>query len=94
MIRTFFDHYPLIEPYFDKVYEELVAARKLEKVLRNPLTGKIRRFHMRASGKLRRIMKATLLQQVESHLLKLALIRLDSELKVHRYRLSYRDDYP
>ncbi len=60
-----------------------MAARKLEKVLRNPLTGKIRRFHMRASGKLRRIMKATLLQQVESHLLKLALIRLDSELKVH-----------
>jgi DNA polymerase-1 len=35
------------------------------------------------SDKLKRIMKATLLQQVESHLLKLALIRLDPELKAH-----------
>jgi DNA polymerase I len=78
---TFFGHYPGIELYFDKVYKELVAARKLEKVLRNPLTGRIRLFHMRISDKLKRIMKATLLQQVESHLLKLALIRLHSELK-------------
>ncbi len=36
---------------------------------------------MRSSGKLNRIMKATLLQQVESHLLKLALINLHSELQ-------------
>jgi DNA polymerase I len=81
MIRTFFGHYPGIEPYFDKKYEELIAGRKLEKVLKNPLTGRVRRFHMRASDKLKRIMKATLLQQVESHLLKLALIRLHSELE-------------
>ena len=81
MIRTFFGRYSEIELYFDKVYEELVQARKLEKVLRNPLAGRIRRFHMRASDKLKRIMKATLLQQVESHLLKLALIRLYTELK-------------
>jgi DNA polymerase I len=81
MIHSFFGHYPRIEPYFDKVYEELVVARKLDKVLRNPLTGRVRRFHMRDSDKLRRIMKATLLQQVESHLLTLALIKLHSELK-------------
>jgi DNA polymerase I-like protein with 3'-5' exonuclease and polymerase domains len=64
------------------VYEELIADRKLAKVLKNPLTGRVRRFHMRASDKLKRIMKATLLQQVESHLLKLALIRLHSEFQL------------
>jgi len=58
-----------------------VEARKLEKLLRNTLTGRIRRFHMRASDKLRRIMKATLLQQVESHLLKLSLTGLRGEIK-------------
>ncbi len=47
----------------------------------NSLTGRIRRFQSRNSAKLKRIMKATLLQQVESHLLKLALIKLHSELK-------------
>jgi DNA polymerase I len=36
---------------------------------------------MRKSDKLKRRMKATLLQQVESHLLNLALVRLQSELK-------------
>ncbi len=81
MIRTFSGKYSGIEPYFDKMYEELVAGQKLEKTLRNPLTGRIRRFHVRKSDKLKRIMKATLLQQVESHLLKVALIRLHSELK-------------
>ena len=81
MIRTFFGKYSGIEPYFDQMYEELVAGQKLEKTLRNPLTGRIRRFHVRKSDKLKRIMKATLLQQVESHLLKLALIRLHAELK-------------
>ena len=81
MIRTFFGKYSGTEPYFDKMYEELVAGQKLEKTLRNPLTGRIRRFHVRKSDKLKRIMKATLLQQVESHLLKLALIGLHSELK-------------
>src|SRR5271157_3193172 len=81
MIRTFFGKYSGIEPYFDREYEELVAGQKLEKVLRNPLTGRIRRFHVRKSDKLKRIMKATLLQQVESHLLKVALIGLHSEMK-------------
>lgn len=81
MIGTFFDHYPGIKPYFRRMYEELIAGRKLEKVLRNPFTGRVRRFHMRACDKLKRIMKATLLQQVEAHLLKLALVRLNFELK-------------
>ncbi|MGO9614440.1 MAG: DNA polymerase [Dissulfurispiraceae bacterium] len=63
------------------MYEELVAGQKLEKTLRNPLTGRIRRFHVRKSDKLKRIMKATLLQQVEYHFLKFALSRLHSELK-------------
>src|SRR5208283_3660799 len=57
MIRTFFGKYNGIEPYFDKVYEKLVAGQKLDKVLRNPLTGRIRLFHMRESDKLKRVMK-------------------------------------
>lgn len=81
MIQTFFAQYAEIEPYFNEVYRKLTADRKLDKVLRNPVTGRIRRFRMRESDKLRRTMKATLLQQVESHLLKLALINLHSELK-------------
>ncbi len=81
MIRVFFAEHSGVEPYFDRMYEELVAGQKLEKTLRNPLTGRIRRFHVRKSDKLKRIMEATLLQQVESHLLKVALIRLRSELK-------------
>ena len=83
MIRTFFERYGGLEPYFKREYEKLVAGRKMEKVLRNPLTGRVRRFHMRKSDKLKRIMKATLLQQIESHLLKIALIDLNSELKAH-----------
>ncbi len=31
MIRTFFDHYSRIEPYFKEEYEKLVAGQKLEK---------------------------------------------------------------
>jgi len=62
-------------------YEKLVSGQKMEKVLRNPLTGRARKFHFRNSAKLKRGMKATLLQQVESHLLKLALVRLHPELK-------------
>ena len=84
MIRSFFGKYGGTEPYFDKMYEELVVGQKLEKTLRNPLTGRIRRFHLRKSDKLKRIMKATLLQQAESHLLKVALIGLHSELKARR----------
>jgi DNA polymerase-1 len=81
IIRTFFDQYSEIEPYFKQEYENLVSGQKLEKVLRNPFTGRIRRFQSRNSAKLKRVMKATLLQQVESHLLKLALIKLHTELK-------------
>jgi DNA polymerase-1 len=81
MIQTFFDQYAEIGPYFETVYRELTSDRKLEKVLRNSLTGRVRKFHFRNSAKLKRVMKATLLQQIESHLLKLALIRLHSELK-------------
>jgi DNA polymerase I-like protein with 3'-5' exonuclease and polymerase domains len=50
-------------------------------VLKNPVTGRIRRFHKRESDKLMREMKATLLQQVESHLLKVSLIRLSAEIR-------------
>ena len=39
------------------------------------------RFHGRKSGKLIREIKATLLQQVESQLLKVSLIRLSGEIK-------------
>jgi len=45
------------------------------------VTGRIRRFHRRTSEKLKRQMKATLLQQVESHLLKVSLVKLHKELK-------------
>jgi DNA polymerase I len=81
MIQTFFDQYGGIEPYFKQEYEKLIEDKKLEKMLKNPLTGRVRRFQSRNSAKLKRVMKATLLQQVESHLLKLALIRLRAELK-------------
>jgi DNA polymerase I len=50
-------------------------------VLKNPVTGRIRRFRRRESDKLKREMKATLLQQVESHILKVSLVRLSSELR-------------
>ena len=83
MIRTFFERYGGVEPYFEREYEKLIAGGKMEKVLRNPITGRIRRFRMRKSDKLKRIMKATFLQQVESHLLKLALINLHAGLREH-----------
>jgi hypothetical protein len=41
----------------------------------------IPRFRRRKSDKLMRDMKVTLLQRVESHLLKVSLIRLSSELR-------------
>jgi DNA polymerase I len=86
MIKIFFEQYAEIEPYFDREYETLVADKRLEKTLKNPLAGRIRRFRMRQSDKLKRIMKATLLQQVESHLLKLALVSLHSELKARNMK--------
>lgn len=50
-------------------------------MLKNSVTSRIRRFPSRNSDKLMREMKATLLQQVESHLLKVSLLRLNGELK-------------
>jgi DNA polymerase I len=80
-INTFFSTYPGIQPFFQRQYDELVSASTRERVLRNPLTGRIRRFDRRASKKMKREMQATLLQQVESHILKLSLIKLAGELK-------------
>ena len=51
-----------------------------EPVLKNPVTGRIRRFHRSKGNKLMRKMKATLLQQVESHLLKVSLVKLSAEI--------------
>ena len=80
-IDTFFGTYKSILPYFDEEYGRLTEPGVSERVLKNPVTGRIRRFPRRKSGKLRREMKATLLQQVESHLLKVSLVRLSAELK-------------
>ena len=44
------------------------------------MTGRLRRFPKQESDKLMREMKATLLQQVESHLLKVSLVRLSGEI--------------
>ncbi len=49
MIQTFFEQYAELEPYFETVYRELTADRNLEKVLRNPVTRRGRRFRMRSS---------------------------------------------
>lgn len=49
-------------------------------MLKNPVAGRIRRFHRSKGTKLMRKMKATLLQQVESHLLKASLIKLTREI--------------
>jgi len=75
-ISTFFGTYSSIRPYFDAEYEKLTGPELSERVLKNPVTGRILRFPKRASDKLMCEMKATLLQQVESHLLKVSLVRL------------------
>ncbi len=80
-IDTFFGTYKSILPYFDQEYGRLTDQGVSERVLKNPVTGRIRRFPKRDSDKLMREMKATLLQQVESHVLKVSLVKLDSELK-------------
>lgn len=80
-IDTFFGTYKSILPYFDEEFGRLVGAKVSERVLKNPVTGRIRLFPKRDSNKLMREMKATLLQQVESHLLKVALVRLSSEIR-------------
>ncbi len=80
-IDAFFSTYKGILPYFGEVYERLTDSKVSERVLKNPVTGRIRRFPKRVSDKLMREMKATLLQQVESHLLKLSLVGIGTELK-------------
>ncbi|MBI5250756.1 MAG: hypothetical protein HY912_14795 [Desulfomonile tiedjei] len=80
-IDTFFGTYKSIHPYFNGEFATLTEPRPSERVLKNPVTGRIRRFPKRESDKLMREMKATLLQQVESHLLKASLVRLSAELK-------------
>jgi DNA polymerase-1 len=80
-IQAFFATYKGILPYFKQEYDKLTGREISERVLKNPLTGRIRRFPKRESNKLMREMKATLLQQVESHLLKVALVRLNTEIK-------------
>ena len=80
-IDTFFGTYKGILLYFDKEYGRLTGPEISERVLKNPVTGRVRRFPRRRSDKLMREMKATLLQQVESHLLKVSLVRLSAELK-------------
>ena len=70
-IDTFFGTYKSILPYFDEEYGKFTDSGVSERVLTNPVTGRIRRFHRSKSNKLMREMKGTLLQQVESHLLKL-----------------------
>ena len=80
-IETFFAMYQGILPYFKEQYGKLTEQKVSERVLKNPVTGRVRRFPKRESDKLMREMKATLLQQVESHLLKASLVQLSSEIK-------------
>jgi DNA polymerase I len=80
-IDTFFATYKGILPYFKDEYGRLTDSKVSERVLKNPVTGRIRRFRRRESDKLKREMKATLLQQVESHLLKVSLVRLSGEIR-------------
>jgi DNA polymerase I len=80
-IGTFFDTYKAVLPYFEDEYERLIGPDVSERVLKNPVTGRIRRFPRRKSDKLMREMKATLLQHVESHLLKVSLVKLSVEIR-------------
>ena len=80
-IDTFFDTYKGILPYFEDEYKKHIGQDVSERVLKNTVTGRIRRFPRSKSDKLMREMKATLLQQVESHLLKASLVRLSSEIR-------------
>lgn len=85
-IDTFFETYKGVLPYFGEEYKKLTGPEVSERVLKNPVTGRIRRFRRRKSDKLMRELKATLLQQVESHLLKVSLAKLSAEL--HRKGLG------
>lgn len=80
-INTFFGTYSSILPYFKEEYGRLTEPKVSERVLKNPVTGRIRRFPKSDSDKLMREMKATLLQQVESHILKASLVKLREEIR-------------
>jgi DNA polymerase-1 len=80
-IDTFFGTYSSILPYFNEEYGRLTEPGDSKRVLKNPVTGRIRRFHRSKGKKLMRKMKATLLQQVESHLLKVSLVRPAAKLR-------------
>lgn len=80
-IDIFFGTYKSILPYFREEFGRLMEPKVSERVLKNAVTGRIRRFPKRESDKLMREMKATLLQQVESHLLKVSLVKLSSEIR-------------
>jgi DNA polymerase I len=80
-IDAFFGTYSSILPYFVEEYGKLTTSGVSERVLKNPVTGRIRRFPKRESERLMREMKATLLQQVESHLLKVSLVKLSGEIR-------------
>jgi DNA polymerase I len=80
-IDTFFETYRSILPYFDDEFGRLTDSKISERLLKNPVTDRIRRFPKRESDKLIREMKATLLQQVESHLLKVSLIKISGEIR-------------
>ena len=80
-IDTFYETYQRILPYFEEESASLTDSKVSDRVLKNPVTGRIRRFHKRESDKLMREMKATLLQQVESHLLKVSLVMLSEEIR-------------
>jgi hypothetical protein len=85
-IDTFVGTYKGILPYIDEEYEKLTNPEVSARALRNPITGHIRRFRRRKNDKPMRKMKATLVQQVESHLLKVSLIRLSDSAKKPRER--------
>jgi len=80
-IDTFFTTYKTLLPYFDEEFRRLTDEIVSERVLKNPVTGRIRRFPKRERDKLMREMKATLLQQVESHLLKVSLVKISGEIR-------------
>ncbi|WP_041286276.1 DNA polymerase [Desulfomonile tiedjei] len=80
-IDAFFGTYKGILPYFYEEFGRLTDTRVSERVLKNPVTGRLRRFPKQKSDKLQREMKATLLQQVESHLLKVSLVKLNGEIR-------------
>jgi DNA polymerase I len=79
-IDAFFAEYSGIGPYFEREYAKMIKIKKQDRLLKNPISGRIRRFDRRASPRLQREFRATLLQQVESHILKLSLISLDAEI--------------